>query len=306
VSGALKRRYVHGGGVDEPLVQYNVVSGVATKRYLYADHQGSIIAHSDNEGAVAQRNAYDPYGIPKVSNAGRFGYTGQMWIPQLGLNYYKARFYSPRIGRFLQTDPIFYQDDMNLYAYVHNSPLSSRDPTGLADCPPPECKVHGTPQKTNGPDGQIHADQGQARGQEWAKSGTYKNVWYNTSLRKASGNPSASIRRADVTGERHTGEFDLHEDTSKSQTNASQLEKGNNMLKTLPANKQGVATAEPLPNARPIPAPSEPAIPVRPPGGSLPRGGAAVLGPIGWGVTILQIILQETHEPTCAEIPNCI
>ncbi|MHA7602763.1 RHS repeat-associated core domain-containing protein, partial [Alicycliphilus sp. T452] len=45
--------------------------------------------------------------------------------------HYKARFYDPRLGRFLQTDPIGTQDDLNLYAYVGNNPINRRDPTGL-------------------------------------------------------------------------------------------------------------------------------------------------------------------------------
>jgi RHS repeat-associated protein len=139
VGNTATRRYVHGDQVDEPLVQYNSGSiGASYRRYLHADHQGSIIAHSDSAGAMPVRNAYDPYGIPSTlnpTNDGRFGYTGQAWLKEIGLNYYKARMYSPKLGRFLQTDPIFYKDDMNLYAYVGNNPTNNLDPLGLQISP---------------------------------------------------------------------------------------------------------------------------------------------------------------------------
>jgi RHS repeat-associated protein len=127
------RSYVHGPGADEPLVWYEGAAGWA-RRYLHADHQGSIVAVADDAGATVAINAYDSWGIPNAANQGRFGYTGQAWLEELGLWYYKARLYSPTLGRFLQTDPIGYNDQVNLYGYVGNDPIDRDDPTGTLEC----------------------------------------------------------------------------------------------------------------------------------------------------------------------------
>jgi RHS repeat-associated protein len=132
-SNNILRRYVHGPGVDNPLVWFEG-SGVTASNasYLIADRQGSIVATANSSGAVAVNYTYDPYGVPNTWGGSRFRYTGQIELPEAQLYHYKARAYDPNMGHFLQTDPVGYTADVNLYAYVGGDPMNDTDPMGLA------------------------------------------------------------------------------------------------------------------------------------------------------------------------------
>ena len=89
------KRYVHGpaAGVDDPMFEYEGAS-VASPRPLFADHQGSIMAIADANGDRIVIDGYDEYGIHNgyvgsgAPNTGRFEYTGQAWIPELGMYHF--------------------------------------------------------------------------------------------------------------------------------------------------------------------------------------------------------------------------
>jgi RHS repeat-associated protein len=136
-------RYVPGPAIDEPIAMVTVSGGA--KEYFHANKQGSIIAMSDGSGArVEGPYTYDSFGncfsggSACTSSGEPYRFTGRRFDAETGLYYYRARYYWPIGGRFMQVDPVGYTADLDLYTYVGNDPTDRTDATGT--CPP---VVHG-------------------------------------------------------------------------------------------------------------------------------------------------------------------
>jgi RHS repeat-associated protein len=145
----LLRRYIHGPGADTPLVWYEGPT-TTDKRWLIPDERGSIIAITNASGTATNVNRYDDYGVPAPTNTGRFQYTGQAWVPELSMYYYKARIYAPSLGRFMQTDPTGYDDGPNCYDYVGGDPVNKSDPTGLQSVDDQQLQMRGQDMRQQG------------------------------------------------------------------------------------------------------------------------------------------------------------
>ena len=93
--------------------------------YYHFDALGSVVALTNSSGNTVEVYEYAVYGQVGASDPNhpnRFMFTGREYDKETGLYYYRARYYNPQIGRFLQTDPVGYGAGMNLYRYCDNNP----------------------------------------------------------------------------------------------------------------------------------------------------------------------------------------
>ena len=128
--GTVTANLLTGLGIDE---FFQRTDGVGTSALL-PDALGSTVALGDNTGTLQTQYTYEPFGYATTSGAAStnsYKYTGRE-DDGSGLYYYRARYYHPRLQRFIGEDPLgFGGGDVNLYGYVQNDPLNGVDPLGL-------------------------------------------------------------------------------------------------------------------------------------------------------------------------------
>ena len=109
--------------------------------YYHTDAIGNVRAITDASGNVIERHDYQPYGEEWLPQGGTqpLRFTGKERDAETGLDYFGARYYGSKIGRFTTVDPVYtWRENLvdpqrwDRYAYARNNPLKYTDPDGRA------------------------------------------------------------------------------------------------------------------------------------------------------------------------------
>jgi len=143
----LERQHVWGiGYVDELVLRDKDTADDGTldqRHYALQDANYSLTCIVDTNGDAQERYLYTPYGARAIFDGGfssigssaydwNIGHQGLMHDTESSLVYNRKRMLHPGLGRFMQRDPLGYQDAANLYEYVRSAPQQFQDPSGEA------------------------------------------------------------------------------------------------------------------------------------------------------------------------------
>jgi len=147
VGGVYELDKTSGGSVTRTVTYYPAAGAIrvdGTLYYTLKDHLGSASVVTDGtNGNILGEQRYNPFGETRVPTGSMFTdklFTSQREMAGLGIYHYGARFYSPKLARFISADTIVpgagNPQSLNRYAYVLNNPIRYNDPSGHvpADC----------------------------------------------------------------------------------------------------------------------------------------------------------------------------
>ena len=148
-SGNLTKKFIYGPGIDEPVC---VIASDSEAIYFYHfDGLGSVSEISDSSGSVIEKYEYDAYGRTTIKDGNdnvltqstignTFGFTGRELDNETGLYYYRARYYSPELGRFLQADPLTW--GANDPRILNLTPFNKYNPLYITGKSTPSLKIN--------------------------------------------------------------------------------------------------------------------------------------------------------------------
>jgi RHS repeat-associated protein len=99
-------------------------------------HLGTSLGAIDADGNAVEQVDVDAFGNPDhtIGLKQAHLYAGEYWDQDAQLLYLRARWYDPRIGRFISGDPFEGKQrdprSLNRYAYAHSDPIHGSDPSG--------------------------------------------------------------------------------------------------------------------------------------------------------------------------------
>jgi RHS repeat-associated protein len=127
VGGVQSANLLMGTEPDEYLARQDG-SGAAS---ILSDALGNTTAVADANGNIQAQYSYEPFGAAQINgtSSNSYQFTGRE-NDGTGLYYYRARYYSPQLQRFVSPDPIGLSGGINFYAYVNDEPTNLTDPTG--------------------------------------------------------------------------------------------------------------------------------------------------------------------------------
>ena len=140
--------FAHGNNIDEVIqIRDHTPATTPEDYWAHQDDLFSVYAITDAGGAVSQRYLYGDYGTRITTDAAGtvgfepalevdHGFTGRLHDEISGLIEYRHRWMRPGMGRFVQRDPLWYVDGMNLMSFADVRPFSVVDPYGLCICNP--------------------------------------------------------------------------------------------------------------------------------------------------------------------------
>ncbi|HNY31911.1 MAG TPA: RHS repeat-associated core domain-containing protein [Fibrobacteria bacterium] len=146
------KAYLYGNYIDEPIAMVRSWGTSSDTLWYLQGNNYNVEALTDRSGAIVERYAYTPYGEPTVyTAAGTDGkwftsddvtasvsargnsvtFQGRELDAETGVYYFRNRYYSAQMGRFVSRDPIRLDGDYeNTYRQEYGDPLDLLDPMG--------------------------------------------------------------------------------------------------------------------------------------------------------------------------------